>query len=183
MSEPDESAVIISAARPYALLAIAWLLATNQVLSRNAGPDSVGPPSPGVPQFDPSVVLMQPAYTLFYNLVLAALFSMVWIEHEEIFGAANLSPSARGVRFAEETMDRFAFLADDERLFDFLFQSSLVFAFGLAAAFAFGAYLKRIRPPTDHKDLRQKVFYFCCFQLAVAVAVMLSYSNSVAAAT
>lgn len=170
---------MISAARPYALLAIAWLLATNQVLSRNAGPDSVGPPAPGAAHFEPSVVLMQPAYTLFYNLVLAALFSMAWMEHEEIFGAANVTGAARGERFAAESMDRFAFLADDEQLYHFLLQNGLVFAFGLVAAFAFGAYLKRIRPPKDHKDLRQKVFYFCCFQLALALAVTLSYATFV----
>jgi hypothetical protein len=172
----DASAAQIRAARPYALLVIAWLLATNQVLSRSAGPDSIGPPQPGAPEFQPSVVLMQPAYTLFYTVVLAALFAMAWMEHEEIFGAASVGSSARGERFAAEVSDRFSSLADDDHLYHFLLQSALVFAFGLVAAFLFGAYLKRIRPPKDHKDLRQSVFYFCVFQLAVACAVVASYS-------
>ena len=172
----DVSAAQIRAARPYALLVIAWLLATNQVLSRSAGPDSIGPPQPGAPEFQPSVVLMQPAYTLFYTVVLAALFTMAWMEHEEIFGAVKGDPAARGERFAAEASDRFASLADDENLYHFLLQSALVFAFGLVGAFLFGAYLKRIRPPRDHKELRQSVFYFCVFQLALACAVVASYS-------
>jgi hypothetical protein len=188
MTDPDQgdSGAVISAVRPYVLLGLSWLLATNQVLSRNSGPDSVGPPAPGVPSFEPSVALMQPAYTLFYTLVLAALFSMAWMEHEELFGARNsvgasvMSGAERSERFAAETMDRFGFLADDDQLYHFLLQSGLVFAFGLGTSFAFGVYLKRIRQPKDHKDLRQKVFYFCCFQLLLAAVVMLSYGTFVA---
>jgi hypothetical protein len=168
----------IRAARPFALILIAWLLATNQVLSKSAGPDSIGPATPGAADFQPSVILMQPAYTLFYTIVLAALFSMVWIEYEEIFGGSSGDAAAAGERFAAESMDRFSFLADDERLYSFLLQNGLVFAFGLVAAFLFGAYLKRISPPKDHKELRQTVFYFCCFQLVLAFAVVVSYSNT-----
>lgn len=177
----DATAALIRHARPYAVLAISWLLATNQVLSRNEGPDSLGPPPTGsvAPSFEPAVILTQPVYTLFYTFVLTALFAMSWMEHEELFGAANPDVVSRGERFATESMDRCAFLSDDEHLYHFLLQNALVFAFGMVAAFAFAAYLKRVRPPKDHKELRQKVFYFCCFQLGVATSVLLSYSASV----
>lgn len=155
-----------AALRPYVLLGLAWFLATNHVLSRHAGPDSMGPPAPGetAPAFRPGLLLMQPVYTAFYTLVLTSLFSMAWMEHRVRSGA-------------QDDAGGFECMRDDGAFHDFLALGAAVCASGLLLAVPWGVYMKRASPPEDHAAMRQGVFYFCCAQLALGAVVTASYAS------
>lgn len=175
------SAMLVRIARPYALIFLAWFVSTNHVMSRHGGPDSIGTPSAGAtePPFLPAVLLMQPVYTLFYTVTLTALFTMAWMEYDEIFAASDSDDPDGADRFRRAALERCSVLADDEDFYHFVWKCALVLMFGVAFSLAFGVYLRRIDRPKTHAAMRRSVFYFCCLQLALAFTVVLSYSTSI----
>ena len=147
--------------RPFVIIVIAWLLATNQVLSRH------GDCTPGdsAPVFQPAVVLLQPVYVMFYTFVLASLFSMAWMEYDERAGGDSSSG------------DHVSFMRDSDAFFSFVMQNSFVCASGLALGAAWGVYLRRVAPPPkDDETLRLHLFYFCCAELVLALTVAAAFS-------
>ena len=167
-----EAVADVGGARAYAIVVLAWFLATCHVLSDGPAPDSVGPPGAvpaagAAPGFRPWPVLMQPVYTLFYTLVLTSLFSMAWAEHDARFGAG---PGRSELDYAA----RFGFVCGDSAAFRFVAGGAAACGAGLALGVAWGVYLRRVAPPRDHKEMRLSVFYYCCGQLALALLVTAS---------
>jgi hypothetical protein len=153
--------------RPFVIIILAWLLATNQVLSRHG--DS--PPGDSAPVFQPAVVLLQPVYVMFYTFVLASLFSMAWMEYDERAGSSGDSSSGDS-----SSGDRVSFMRDSDAFFSFVMQNSIVCASGLALGAAWGVYLRRVAPPpNDDKTLRLHLFYFCCAELVLALTVAAAF--------
>jgi hypothetical protein len=140
--------------RPLVVVAIAWLLSTRQMVRKHSDPPKE------------ELLLLHPAYTLFYTVFVSAGFLFAYHEFDRRLPE---DPANRCAEYHGEISEKFGFIAQAGPMIYHLF---IVYAINTAVAVFYGFYLKRVSTEQlTRKGFEKHLYRYAIASLCVSVLV------------